>query len=230
MRIDKLWIKEFKNLKDFKIDFDESQMTTILIGRNGTGKSNLIEAIVIIFRDLDLGNPPAFSYNLTYICKERKIRIVADAEKKSDHSMITIDNERISFSKFSKDNERKYLPRYIFAYYSGLSNRLENHFKVHQNKFYDDLLNNIEKPMRPLFYARLIHSQFVLLSYFCFDNKESDEFLEEYLGISGLESILFILKEPDWKKDKKSNNFSDNSGDKRFWNAKGVVQGVSKNI
>ena len=49
MRIDKLWIKDFKNLKDFEIDFDENQMTTVLIGRNGTGKSNLIEAIVIIF-------------------------------------------------------------------------------------------------------------------------------------------------------------------------------------
>ena len=66
MRLDKLWIKEFKNLRDFDIDFDEEQMTTVLIGHNGTGKSNLIEAIVIIFRDLDLGRPPEFSYNLTY--------------------------------------------------------------------------------------------------------------------------------------------------------------------
>ena len=25
MKLDKLWIKEFKNLKDFEIDFDENQ-------------------------------------------------------------------------------------------------------------------------------------------------------------------------------------------------------------
>ena len=55
MKLDKLWIKDFKNLKDFTIDFDEEQETTVLIGHNGTGKSNLIEALVIIFRDLDLG-------------------------------------------------------------------------------------------------------------------------------------------------------------------------------
>lgn len=225
MRIDKLWIKDFKNLKDFKIDFDEDQMTTVLIGRNGTGKSNLIEAIVIIFRDLDLGKPPAFSYDLAYICRGYKIRIVANTEKKSDHTAITINDDKISFSSFSKDSERKYLPKYIFAYYSGSSNRLENHFKVHQKKFYDDLLKNIEKPMRPLFYARLIHSQFVLLSYFSFDNKESEKFLEEYLGISGLESVLFILKEPYWKKEREYINNPNNSGDERFWNARGVVKG-----
>ena len=55
MRIDKLKIKNFKNLKDFQIDIDESQLTAVFIGRNGAGKSNLLEAIVIIFRDLDLG-------------------------------------------------------------------------------------------------------------------------------------------------------------------------------
>ena len=58
MKLDKLWIKDFKNLKDFTIDFDVEQKTTVLIGHNGTGKSNLIEALVIIFRDLDLDRPP----------------------------------------------------------------------------------------------------------------------------------------------------------------------------
>ena len=89
MRIDKLWIKGFRNLKDFKIDFDEDQLTTVLIGRNGTGKSNLIEAIVIIFRNLDLSKPPVFSYNLTYLCREHKIQIKADADQKSNHTSVS---------------------------------------------------------------------------------------------------------------------------------------------
>ncbi len=215
MRIDKLWIKEFKNLKDFEIDFDESQMTTVLIGRNGTGKSNLIEAIVIIFRDLDLGEQPAFSYKLTYLCRKHEIKIIADADKKSNHTMITIDGQEVSFSKFTKESSREYLPKYVFAYYSGPSNRLESHFNTHQKMFYDDLLNGIEKPLRPLFYARLIHCQFVLLSYFSFDDENSRKFLEDYLDISGLESVLFILKKPPWKS---------REGDMRFWKARGVVQ------
>ena len=49
MRLDRLSIPNYRNLRSFEIDFDESQSTTVLIGRNGSGKSNLIEAIVEIF-------------------------------------------------------------------------------------------------------------------------------------------------------------------------------------
>jgi len=216
MRIDKLWIKHFKNLKNFEINFDEEQLTTVLIGHNGTGKSNLIEAIVIIFRNLDLGKPPEFSYDLTYYCRNNRIQIKAEADKKLNHTEVTVNGKNISFSKFVKFSDRRYLPNYVFAYYSGHSNRLESHFDVHQKNFYKDLLQNKEKPLRPLFYTRLIHSQFVLLSYFSFSDEKSREFLKKYLDIAGLESVLFILKKPPWKSK---------DGDKRFWNARGVVQG-----
>ena len=35
-----------------------------LIGQNGTGKSNLIEALITIFRDIDLDRDAAFDYTL----------------------------------------------------------------------------------------------------------------------------------------------------------------------
>ena len=51
---DKVYIKEFKNLKEFSVELDTEQLTNVFIGKNGAGKSNFIEALVIIFRDLDL--------------------------------------------------------------------------------------------------------------------------------------------------------------------------------
>ena len=57
MRLDRLSIPNYRNLRSFEIDFDELQPTTVLLGRNGSGKSNLIEAIVEIFRGLELGRP-----------------------------------------------------------------------------------------------------------------------------------------------------------------------------
>lgn len=76
MRIDKLKINDFKNLKDFQIDIDESQLTSVFIGRNGAGKSNLLEAIVIIFRDLDLGVfTKDFSYEIFYRCSGHAVRV-----------------------------------------------------------------------------------------------------------------------------------------------------------
>ena len=60
MRIQRLHIRGcksvpgFKNLSDFLIDFDTHSSMTILVGRNGAGKSNILEALTVIFRDLDL--------------------------------------------------------------------------------------------------------------------------------------------------------------------------------
>lgn len=213
MRIDKLWIKDFKNLKNFEIDFDETQMTTVLIGHNGTGKSNLIEALVIIFRNLDLIKAPELGYDLTYKIKDYWINIKADPQEKI-HTRIKINGKAISLSKFH-ENKNEYLPNNIFSYYSGPSNRLESHFNEHQRRFSKDLLYGKDKPLRPFFYARNVHSQFVLLSYFSFPDEESMNFLEDYLNISDLESILFILKRPTWKSKE---------GDSRFWNARGVVR------
>ena len=62
-----------------------------------------------------------------------------------------------------------------------------------------------------------------MLSYFSFEDNSSSKFLEKCFGISGLESILFNLKEPYWKKEITKDRIN-NAGDERFWNARGVVQ------
>jgi recombinational DNA repair ATPase RecF len=67
MRLDWLRIPNYRgrNSRNFEIDFDKDQSTNVLIGRNGSGKSNLIEAIVEILRDLELTEPPAFDCKAT---------------------------------------------------------------------------------------------------------------------------------------------------------------------
>jgi predicted ATP-dependent endonuclease of OLD family len=84
VRIDWVTIRDFKNLRDFHIDFGESQLTTVLIGRNGSGKSNLLEALVLIFRDLDLEEVPSFPYEIQYYCHKKKIFISADPKRPKD--------------------------------------------------------------------------------------------------------------------------------------------------
>lgn len=60
MRLNRLYIENHKNLKDFTIDFDQKHSTTVLLGRNGTAKSNLVEAIVLIFKTLRSQRRPTF--------------------------------------------------------------------------------------------------------------------------------------------------------------------------
>jgi predicted ATP-binding protein involved in virulence len=77
MRLDEVTIGEFKNLRDLSVDFDESSSYTVLVGENGAGKSNLIEALSLIFRNLDLDLEAPFSYHLKYQCREYDVEVRA---------------------------------------------------------------------------------------------------------------------------------------------------------
>lgn len=217
MRIDKLEIKDFKNLKNFKIDLDETQLTNVFIGRNGAGKSNLMEALVIIFRDLDLRQKTYFSYELTYSCRGHAVSIVNDVEP--IRISYTVDGKKVSNKDFyaQSDGIYRYLPKHLFAYYSGHSNRLQQHFERHREKFYRELLNGQDQALRPLFYARMEHSRFVLLAFFSFFEQNAHDFLQKYMDIESVESVLFVMKEPNWRKSKNVEKYN-------FWNARGVVR------
>lgn len=222
MRIDKLYIKQFKNLRDFWIDFDENSLVTVLLGWNGSGKSNLLEALVIIFRDLDLGVPPSFEYTIAYLCRGHEVTVEVTSLQKNEVN-ISVDGQPISFSKFTSSEGNEYRPAHIFGYYSGPSNRLETHFEKHQERFYQDLLANKPKPLRRLFYARPVHSQFVLLSFFRDRTGRRQAFLRDLLGIQSLESVLFVIREPPWRQRKPSPQVR-SEGDPRFWFARGTVK------
>jgi predicted ATPase len=211
MRLHRLEIASFKNLRDFAIDFDQQSPISVLVGRNGAGKSNLLEALTIIFRDLDAGADPSFGYVLEYSCRGRQLKIEAHP---GGRDVATIDGVPVHRRQLGQVDGERYLPSYVFGYYSGPSNRMEEHFKKHQERFYRDLINGKDQPLRPLFYARPIHSQFVLLAFFLKHEEETTKFLREHLGIEGLDSILFVMNEPPW---------SSREGDPRFWRARGTV-------
>jgi len=134
MRIDRLKLVDFKNLKDFKIDFDESQPTTIVLGRNGSGKSNLIEALIEIFRDLEEGKVSGFPYEIEYLCHNHRI-VVANDPKNKKRQEISVDGGGVSRSEFAA-MLHEVLPKHIFAYYSGWNRRLETGFDRPTRKLY----------------------------------------------------------------------------------------------
>lgn len=223
MRIDKIYIEAFKNLQNFSIDLDKTKMHTVLLGQNAAGKSNLLEALVIIFRDLDLDEKTSFNYALEYQCKDNLLKVEGGPHVRGTFVFYKgeiKDNQIIYSTLISKSvvkrDKSEYLPKYVFSYYSGISNRLLEHFDKHQKRFYDELIKGVNAPPRPLFYARQIHSYFVLMAFYAFSDKKASDFLKEFLGIIGLESVLFVLKKPVWAKSK--------TEALDFWKAKGVVR------
>lgn len=265
MRLDKLTIgsakdsatHHFKNLKNVTIDFDQDHWVTVVIGWNGTGKSNVLEALAIIFRDLiALKRMPSFAFKLRYRMgfgeNVRHIFIDCDPDRKADPIQFYTGSDaeidevmkapqddmwgyvleeqlqgqphrlsglRINLLEFLKEDS-KYLPRYVFSYYSGESERMYEIFKPYLER-YDKKLRNGEDPgLKRLFYAMPEHSQFVLLAFLIQQSDVVRTFLDEHLGIDpdeGIESVLFVLRQPPWKSMAAD-------GDSRFWNARGIVR------
>ncbi len=50
MRLTSLHIGQYKNLRNFSLSFDGGSFFDVFVGKNGTGKSNLFEALIEIFR------------------------------------------------------------------------------------------------------------------------------------------------------------------------------------
>ncbi len=226
MRIDKVYIEDYKNLKQFSIDLDENEMKTVLLGQNASGKSNFMEALILIFKYLDLSTEskrqaPKFDYKIIYKIKGH----VVDVTCELGNYIVLVNSEKQTFkSFFSDESKAKYQPKYVFTYYSGLSNKLKEHFWDHQNNFYAKIIGEDFKEaeldsLRKLFYVQLVHSYFVLLAYFTHEEEDSLKFLNEVLNIQDIESILFVLKMPKWAENRIKSNPND-----IFWTAKGLVR------
>jgi len=244
MRITRLKIPDFKNLKGLILKIDPKNMTTVVIGKNATGKSNLIEALVNIFRHLDLGEEPPKelqNYEIEYICRGHRVEVKATkgqvSTKVSENGKKK--SRKISLKRFAEESD-KYLPINVFVYYSGRNERLENLFRDHQRQQFrsyrgelrrtkagDSAIVSEDVPLRRLFYCRNEHSQLILLAYLIElerknkknDNKTEIDILKEYLGIESLESALFVLKKPQAAPTPAMLNM----GDERFWHATGVL-------
>lgn len=160
MQLQRLRLPHFRNLREVDIVF-ASQLSAAagaladtapkairshaLIGQNGTGKSNLIEALITIFRDLDLDREAAFDYTLEYAIRGHVVRIQADTAKQK-RPFVWVDGDKVSQEyltkndppdKTNRDERRgpRLLPTHIFAYYSGRNERIEALFQEHQRRF-----------------------------------------------------------------------------------------------
>lgn len=152
MQLRYLAIPRFRNLRNAELTFathleatpgrpDEASRpirSHALIGQNGTGKSNLIEALITIFRNIDLDldsetlDSQPLDYTLEYEIRGRVVKLQADTAKQK-RPYVWVDGEKQSQGYLLKN--RELLPSHLFAYYSGRNERIETLFQAHQQRF-----------------------------------------------------------------------------------------------
>jgi len=239
----------FKNLKNLTVDFDQDHWVTIVIGRNGTGKSNVLEALSIIFGELiSEGRPEIpFSFKLTYSIGKGTAKRLVHIDHDPDLGRRSA--FRISAKPFSAGTEQQklfahgveelheidestmismkqlretdgYLPAHVFGYYSGESPRMRTIFERYLAKYDAKLRGGVDPGPKRLFFALPEHSQFVLLSFLIQQSDRVKQFLDEELGLDPQEGIESVL----FVLNEPPWGKTSKGGDARFWNAKGVVQ------
>lgn len=217
MRIDKLSIlSPWKNLNGLSVDFDERRDVVVIIGRNGSAKSNLLEAIITIFRNIDLKEVAPFSYSISYRIGGGAVEVLADV---GFQPKATVDGAKVSLEAL----RTLWTPRYVVGYYSGVSDRFEELFRKHDRKALDETLGatsfNLEPEVlefRRFICARPVHGLFALLSFYFSNDSAVFDFLESHPRIENFDSALLTIRKPEWAKPKTTAD--------DFWGAKGPVR------
>lgn len=217
MKILSLKIPVYKNLRDIDLSF-ESTLITLLVGQNGLGKSNLIEILASIFKDLysfrekkqykeEASYGSSFDYALEYECRNKiiKIQYIDGDIKFYKKNNRTKEYNNISFARFKKESNLL-LPNRIVGYYSGENKRIKelwnnylDKYQSEQMRLYKSPLNN--KNRSKIFFSENFHSQLVLFTLFIYREHPNYNTAIKYLingilNINVFQNIEFLIKSP----------------------------------
>jgi predicted ATP-dependent endonuclease of OLD family len=208
MRISKLKIDKFKNVD---VDLKNQSSVIAFIGNNGSGKSNILEAISIIFHHLFTKKEKDIPFNFLI---EYKIGVGSVIKIEKTNSTI-----KFYVNETLKTDIQSLLPKQIVAIYSGEENRL---WQKSYEPIYKTFISNINKvessglgdssQLPKMLYINKFYWHISLLCLLISDNEDAKKFCEEILNIKFVNSIRFDFNKPNYE------NYSD-STIKQFFQA-----------
>lgn len=132
MRLEYLAIDGYKGLKDLRIDFWKQRSKTaidFLIGKNGSGKSSVLEALGLIFTRIMQNESPGFSFDLRYEMSDGTNVHVwpqGKSEKRNESSgKLHVEIRAQGEVRVLERIPGEYLPDRIISYCSGANSSME---------------------------------------------------------------------------------------------------------
>ena len=193
MRIKSLYIEDYKNIKKQTFDFSNNNGYIALIGLNGSGKSNLLEAIGLIFKGFFNNEKIPFVFELQYNHEGKEyIRKPRSAK---------IDNVKVKSSDM-------FNPSSVIACYSGEDFRLWNLvFEDYYMHYFNQAIKGLSFSPK-LMYVNKYCWKIAFIALFCSYKKSTSDFLEKCLHITDLTSINCHFAIDALKKEKFKENQS----------------------
>lgn len=193
MRLKELYIKNYKNLIDFKLNFESGEGLSILIGNNGSGKSNVLEALSGIFSNAYSQKViHKFVYSLTYIIRGKEVKLTQNEYK----CLYYVDKKLISIKELNNEN---LLPTNVIAIYSGEDKRLwHNFYEMFYLKFTQSVINNKHNiQSQKMYYINKYYWDIALLTLIFSTAEDDEKFLQNILGRDSVDHILLFYAKDD---------------------------------
>lgn len=217
MRLKSLYISQYKNLRDFSLSFDGSSFIDVFVGKNGTGKSNLFEALIEIFRHIDeyhRGKASCdFDYKIGFEIIDKTTEIAWDSGK-----LIINGKERKTIGKTP-------LPDNVLIYYSGHNDTVTNLVKQYEESFRKRIKRADFEEARFFIgigpeYKELLLAVLLMQS----ETSKARYFICQKLGIETVASeAKLVLKRPAYADDSRFDiEFNDETD--RYWKPDGITK------
>jgi ABC-type Mn2+/Zn2+ transport system ATPase subunit len=223
MRLKSVYISQYKNLKDFTLTFDNKSSIDVFVGKNGTGKSNLFEALIEIFRHISEYKKDKteidFEYSVAYEIKgkEKKISFYS--------GQLTING------KTYKNIGKTLFPDNVLIYYSGHNKAVSGLVQKCEEAFRKQIKGtDITKSRRFIGIGPEYKELLLAVLLIQTSNNKAQKYICEKLGIKTIGTDMKIaLKRPafaDGRLKELGVGSVDNFDSKtHYWGALGITKG-----
>jgi ABC-type Mn2+/Zn2+ transport system ATPase subunit len=215
MKLTRVWIRGFKNVRECEIEFAQTPLINAVIGSNGSGKSNLIEAVLHILIGVYFKKSPSFDFQLQFEAQGRRVSLRGESQRLS----VEVDGEQMPVHRFAerlRDGPAQvFYPELTFVYYSGECQRVHGLIKRYTRHFQKLTRNPESDRYRPLFIeSSNEQSQVILLALFAHGH---EQFLQN-LGLDEIVDVSLVLRSPD--------GFDPELHEPKLWNTVGAVRRI----
>jgi len=215
MKLKRLWIKDYKNLRNCEVEFPQHHLLNAVIGSNGSGKSNIVEAMLHILIGVYFNRPPPFDFHFEFEAQNRHVSLRGEDRKLS----VAVDGEKKPLKHFAKrlrDGEAQvYYPELTLVYYSGECQRV-NQLIARYRRHFERLTREPESDRyRPLFVQTTnAHAQVIVLALYAHGHTG----LLDRLGLRRVVNVVLHLRSPS--------GFDPTRHEPKLWNTVGAVRRV----
>ena len=170
------------------MNFETGNGLSVLVGNNGSGKSNVLEALSGIFANAYSAKPiHKFVYSLTYEIKGKEVKL----EQTIYRCQYYVDGKVTAINELIK---QELLPTNVIALYSGEDKRWwHNYYEPFYFQFAKDVKSGVGGTFSPkMYYINKYYWDIALLSLVYSTAEDDKEFLKTTLGSDCVEHILLF--------------------------------------